>query len=166
MKPAQRKALRDTMKLLVDNEPLVNYPLHDVRGPLDAATWALTGAQMRARLKQGKHLMMDCSQGIACVYKWSGLQNPSGDIAWPGTTGTLLQHLPHFTNPAQAGVGGLVIYGPSTGEHGAIVYQAGKDPLLWSHGFDGGPQLIRLSVQRTFHHTPVTFLNVSGIGPA
>lgn len=166
MKPAQRKALRDTMKLLVDNEPLVNYPLHDVRGPLDAATWALTGAQMRARLKQGKHLMMDCSQGIACVYKWSGLQNPSGDIAWPGTTGTLLQHLRHFTNPAQAGVGGLVIYGPSTGEHGAIVYQAGKDPLLWSHGFDGGPQLIRLSVQRTFHHTPVTFLNVSGIGPA
>ena len=34
MNPAQRKALGNTMKLLVDNEPLVNYPLHDVRGPL------------------------------------------------------------------------------------------------------------------------------------
>ena len=94
MNPAQRKALGNTMKLLVDNEPLVNYPLHDVRGPLDAATAALTGAQMRARLKQGKHLMMDCSAGIFCVYKWSGLENPSGDIGWPGTTGTLLQRLP------------------------------------------------------------------------
>ena len=73
MNPAQRKALGNTMKLLMDNESLVNYPLHDVRGPLDAATAALTGAQMRARLKQGKHLMMDCSQGIACVYKWSWL---------------------------------------------------------------------------------------------
>ncbi len=166
MNPAQRKALGNTMKLLVDNEPLVNYPLHDVRGPLDAATWALTGAQMRSGLKQDKHLMMDCSQGIACVYKWSGLENPSGDIGWPGTTGTLLQHLVHFTDPATANVGAIVIYGPSTGEHGSIVYQAGKDPLLWSHGFDGGPVLIKLSVQRTQHHLPVTFLNVKAIGPA
>ena len=43
--------------------------------------------------------------------------------------------------------------------------QAAKDPLLWSHGFDGGPMLITLSVQRTQHHLPVTFLNVKGIGP-
>jgi len=168
MNAAQRKALGDTMKLLVDSEPLVNYPLHDVRGPLDAATWALTGTQMRARLKQGKHLMMDCSQGIACVYKWSGLKNPSGKFApgWPGTTGTMLHNLPHFTDPAKARVGDLVIYGAGTGEHGSMVYQEGKDPLLWSHGFDGGPQLIRLSVQRTFHHLPVTLLNTGGIGPA
>ena len=165
MNAAQRKALRDTMKLLVDEEPLVNYPLHDVRGAADAATWTLTGAQMRGRLKQSKHLMMDCSQGIACVYRWSGLENPSGHITWPGTTGTLLQHLPRFSDPAKGRVGDIVIYGPSTGEHGSMVYQAGKDPLLWSHGFDGGPQLIRLSVQRTFHHLPVTFLDVSGIGP-
>ena len=67
MNAAHRKTLRETMKLLVDNEPLVNYPLHDVRGKADAATWALTGAQMRARLTKGQHLMMDCSQGIACV---------------------------------------------------------------------------------------------------
>jgi hypothetical protein len=59
-------------------------------------------------LTKGQHLMMDCSQGIACVYRWSGLGNPSDD----------------------------------------------------------GPQLIRLSKQRTVHRGPVTFLDVSGIGPA
>ena len=32
MNAAHGKTLRETMKLLVDNEPLVNYPLHDVRG--------------------------------------------------------------------------------------------------------------------------------------
>jgi hypothetical protein len=166
MNAAQRKALRDTMKLLIDNEPLVNYPLHDVRGKADAATWALTGEQMRSRLKQGRHLMMDCSQGIACVYKWSGLGNPSGNISGPGFTGSMLDHLGHHSDPARARVGAIVVYGPSTGEHASLVYQAGADPLLWSHGFDGGPQLIRLSKQRTVHRGPVTFLDVSGIGPA
>jgi hypothetical protein len=52
-----------------------------------------------------------------------------------------------------------------TGDHVSMVYTSGKDPLLWSHGFDGGPQLVRLSRQRTYHHVPVTLLNVSGIGP-
>ena len=43
---------------------------------------------------------------------------------------------------------------------------SGTNPLLWSHGFDGGPQLIRLTVQARLHRPPVTFLNVSSIGPA
>ena len=71
----------------------------------------------------------------------------------------MLQHLPHHSDPARTRVGAIVIYGPATGEHSSLVYQAGADPLLWSHGFDGGPQLIRLSKQRTLHRGPVTFLD-------
>jgi hypothetical protein len=167
MNAAQRMALRDTMKLLVDHEPQVNYPFKDIRGAKDAATFRLTGAQMRAALKAGKHLMMDCSQGVTCLFKWAGLEDPNGhSYRDAGFTGTLLHHLPRHPDPSKARVGALVVYGPATGEHVSMVFSPGKDPLLWSHGFDGGPQLIRLSRQRQSHHLPVTFLDISGIGPA
>lgn len=172
MTPTQRQRLHDLMRLLLAHEPQVDYPVHDVRGPLDAATYALTGAQMRKRLADGKHLMTDCSQAIACLYRWAGLENPSGPIGWPGTTGTLLHRvqvdgkLAHYTDASLARTGAIVIFGPGTGEHGALVMEAGADPLLWSHGFNGGPVAIRLSKERGYHHAPVTLLNVSGIKAA
>lgn len=169
MNKVQRQTLKDLAQLLVDHEPQVNYPLHDVRGPLDAASFALTTSQMKAALASGKHLMMDCSQGITSLYKWACLEDPSGphyNFKFAGYTGSLLAYLPHYSDPKKARTGAIVIYGAGTGEHASLVFEPGKDPLLWSHGFDGGPQLIRLSVQRTYHHLPVTFLNVSGIGPA
>jgi hypothetical protein len=167
MNPQDRLNLHATMQLLLEHEPLVDYPFHDVRGPLDAATWALSAAQMKQRLAKGQHLQMDCSAGVACVYKWSGMQNPSGKYAvgWPGTTGTLLEARPHYSDPTKARVGAIVIFGPGTGEHAALVMDdaGSRDPWLWSHGFNGGPIRIRLSVERKFHNQPVTFLNVSGV---
>lgn len=164
MNAANRKALHDLAKLLLDHEPQVNYPLHDVRGPLDAATFKLTTVQMKKRLATGGHLMMDCSQGVTCLFKWAGLEDPNGlRYRYAGYTGTLLRNLPHYSDPSKARVGALVVYGPSTGEHVSMVYEAGADPLLWSHGFDGGPQLIRLSRQRQYHHLPVTLLRVAGL---
>lgn len=155
------------MALLVAHEPQVNYPFHDIRGPKDAATFRLSEAQMKAALGSGKHLMMDCSEAVTCLFKWAGLEDPNGlGYRYAGFTGTLLAHLPHYSDPSRARTGAMVVYGPSTGEHVSMVYTSGKDPLLWSHGFDGGPQLIRLSRQRTYHHLPVTFLDVSGIGTA
>ncbi len=168
MNIAQRQRICDIGHFLRAHEPLVDYPTHDVRGPLDAATWALSGTQMKARLAGGKHLTMDCSQGIACVYKWAGMKNPSGNIGWPGTTGTMLQARPHYTDPTRARKAAIVIFGPGAGDHGCFVIgdEGKSDPWLWSHGFNGGPILVRLSVERRFHRPPVTFLNVSGIGPA
>lgn len=154
--------MHDLMTFLLEHEPLVHYPLHDVRGPLDAATFKLTEAQMRARLLTGQTIQFDCSQAVTQICKWTGLDDPNGlGYRWPGYTGTLLQHLKHYTNPAAAGIGAIVVYGPATGDHASMVYEPGTDPLLWSHGFDGGPVLIRLSKQRAMHRAPVTFLNIS-----
>lgn len=164
MNAANRKKLHELAALLLAHEPLVNYPWHDVRGAADAATFKLTEKQMRTRLAAGKHLMMDCSEAVTCLYKWAGIEDPNGlRYRYAGFTGTLLSHLPHYSDPSKARVGALVVYGPSTGEHVSMVYEAGADPLLWSHGFDRAPQLIRLSVQRQHHHTPVTFLRVAGL---
>ncbi len=165
MNADQRKHLKDLAQYLVDYEPQVNYPLHDVRGAKDAATFRLSEAGMKSKLKLGGHLMMDCSQGVTCLYKWAGLDDPNGlDYAYAGFTGTLLRHLRHYSEASRARTGALVVYGPGTGDHVSMVMDHGTNPLLWSHGFDGGPQLIRLSVQSRFHRPPVTFLNVSSIG--
>jgi hypothetical protein len=149
------------MKLLLDHEAQVNYPNHDIRGPADAATWRLTETQLRRKLATGGHIMFDCSQAVTQVCRWAGLSDPNGlAYKYPGYTGTLLKYLRHYSDPADAMIGALVVYGPSTGEHVSMVYEPGDDPLLWSHGFDGAPQLIRLSRQRRKHRPPVTFCSI------
>jgi hypothetical protein len=154
--------MHDLMTLLLEHEPQVNYPLHDIRGPKDAATFRLTEAGLRSKLKLGGHIMFDCSQAVTQICKWAGLDDPNGlKYAWPGYTGTLLAHLRHYNDPKGAAIGAIVVYGPATGEHASMVYEPGPDPLLWSHGFDGGPVLIRFSRQRAMHRAPATFLNIS-----
>ncbi len=166
MNQAQRQHLHQLATLLLEHEPQVDYPTHDVRGAKDAATFRLSEPGMRSKLKLGGHLMMDCSQGVTCLYKWAGLSDPNGlGYAYAGFTGTLLRHLRHYTDASKARTGALVVYGPGTGEHVSMVMEPGTNPELWSHGWEGGPQLIRLSVQAAMHRSPVTFLNVSSIGP-
>lgn len=158
----ERVHLKDLMDLLLHHEPQVRYPRGDVRGALDLATWRLSEQQMRKRLADGGELMFDCSQSTSQLCRWAGLDDPNGlKYRYAGYTGTMLEHLPHYTDPKAAGVGALVVYGPGTGDHVSMVYEPGRDPLLWSHGFDGGPQLIRLSKQRAFHRAPVTFLSIA-----
>lgn len=165
MTAKDRAKLKELALLLIAHEKQVHYPRGDVRGPLDAATFKLSEAQMRSTLAHGGSLMMDCSQGVTCLYKWAGLQDPNGlGYRYAGYTGTLLEHLPHYSDPSKARVGALVVYGPGTGDHVSMVVEWGKNPLLWSHGFEGGPQLVRLATQRSYHRAPVTFLRVAGVG--
>lgn len=162
----EREHMRDLMKFLLDHEPQVRYPRGDIRGARDAETFALSEAEMRAKLKAGGEIMFDCSQSTAQILRWAGC-----DAIWLRAkytngvpvvyTGTMLGHLTHYTNPRAAGIGALVVYGPATGDHVSMVYEPGADPLLWSHGFDGGPQLVRLSVQRSYHRAPVTFCSIA-----
>ena len=80
-----------------------------------------------------------------------------------GYTGTLLDHLPHYYAARNAGVGALVVYGPGTGHHVAMVREPGSDPLLFSHGDETGPHWYRLSQERTWQPPPVTFLAISAL---
>ena len=161
---AQREHLARLMDVLVNHEPQIDYPLHDVRGPKDRETFQLTEAQALARLRGGGRLMADCSGMVTCLCKWAGLDDPNGlRYDHEGYTGTMLAHLPHYRKPGNAMVGALVVFGPSTGEHVCMVRKPGADPLLFSHGFEGGPLYVKLSAERTAHRPPVTFLSIAAL---
>ncbi len=167
MTTADRKRLHGIMEVLIAHAAQLDYPANDVRGKLDAATFALTWTEAQAHLKAGKHLMFDCSGAATCIYKWAKLKDPNGlSYRHEGYTGTMLANLPHYSNPKRARRGALVIFGPATGEHVAVVLDpdtVNGDPLLFSHGFRGATGPIRLHREQRFHDPPVTFLDVSGL---
>jgi hypothetical protein len=165
MTAQDRIRLFELASFLIAHRPQLDYPRDDVRGPLDAATWKITTeAGMRRAINAGKTLCFDCSQSTTQLYRWAGLSDPNGlDYSHCGYTGTMLAHLKHYAKPALAKRGALVVFGPGTGEHVAMVLDPGDDPLLFSHGAAHVSGPIRLSVERTYHHRPVTFLNVSGL---
>ncbi len=141
----------------------LDYPPHDVRGPLDAATFRMTEQTMTHVLTSGGRLMMDCSEFATELCRWAGLADPNGlGYRYAGYTGTMLAHLPHYSDPGNANVGALCVFGPGSGEHVSVVYTPGADPVLASHGRNGF-DFWRLSVERTWHAAPVTFLSIAAL---
>lgn len=105
---------------------------------------------------------LDCSSGVTMLCMMGGLADPNGrGYDGYGFTGTLLSNLPHHQNPGDVDVGALVIFGPGTGQHAAMVYTPGSDPVLWSHGGEAGPIFLRLSAEQRFHPPPTTFLSIA-----
>jgi len=156
---AERRHMQDLMRFLIAHEPNVHYAM---RRPME--TVKLTEKQMRAKVQAGRFpgITMDCSESVTCLCKWAGLSDPNGErYNGTGWTGTLLAHLPHYSDPKIAEPGALVVFGPGSGDHVCMVLESGTDPLLFSHGQERGPLAIRLSVERRAHRTPVTFLNIS-----
>jgi hypothetical protein len=146
------------MRYLEAHEPQVHYA--QVR-PM--RTRGLHEQQLADTLAADRgSLTMDCSEAVTLLCRLAGLADPNGNgYNGLGYTGTLLKHLPHYTTAAHADVGALVVYGPDDGEHVSMVYERGPDPILWSHGSEGGPLFISLSAQRRLHARPVTFLSVA-----
>lgn len=165
MNTADRTRLHELMHLLISHRQQLDYPAHDVRGPKDAATFALDRSQAVAKLTSGGRLMFDCSGAITCIYKWTPpLHDPNGlHYSHEGYTGTMLAHLPHYTDPRRARVGAIVIFGPGTGVHGAMVLEPGDDPVLFSHGAEEAAGPIKLSQLRRGLPGPVTFCEVDGL---
>lgn len=156
---AQRLHLRHLMSYLLEHEPQVHYAQ---QRPMDATRW--TEAQLRAVLGDGGSISMDCSEAVTALCKWADLRDPNGrHYDGTGFTGTLLAHLPHYTDPARARTGALVVFGPAPGEHVAMVYWPGADPVLWSHGGESGPRKLRLSTARAAHRRPATFLSIADL---
>ena len=91
-----------------------------------------------------------------------GLHDPNG-FGYDGTgyTGTLLHHLPHYTDPRKAKVGALVVFGPGSGDHVCMVRHVGSDPVLFSHGSERGPIYIHLTAEQRYQRKPTTFLSIA-----
>lgn len=148
------------MDLLVQHRANVHYPFHDHR--TEQIHSIRTGEQLRAALNTPAGITIDCSQSVELLCHVAGLTDPDGlNYQQDGFTGTLLKTLPHYHDPGGANIGALVVLGPGTGEHVAMVRHPGHDPILFSHGQEAGPFFLPLSQERRFHHPPVTFLNIA-----
>lgn len=155
----QRQHLERLMRYLISKEPQIHYA--EIR-PM--RTIHMNENVMRFKLDQDGAITMDCSEAVTCLCKWAGLHDPNGlSYDGAGFTGTLLQHLPHYSKPSLAMVGALVVFGPGSGEHVCMVLERGQNPLLFSHGMERGPLAIRLSAERKWHNLPVTFLSIAGL---
>jgi len=152
-----RRAMHQSMTWGLQNEPQVHYPPGDVRPqpnnvPIDR--W----------VAHQLPIILDCSQAATAVAKEGGAPDPTasswGKSTRPLFTGTMLTTCKQIDERALQ-VGDYVVFGPSTGDHVSVVYEEGDDPMMWSHGFDGGPILIRLSAQRGQHRAPIRCLSAT-----
>ena len=79
--------------------------------------------------------------------------------------GTMLAHLPHYSDARAALTGALAVFGPGTGDHVAMVHtpdpQVGN-PLLGSHGRPGF-DLVRLHDLAAALRPPVTMLSIAAL---
>ncbi len=160
----QRLHARAVMTLLLEQGAKIGYLQ---RRPM--ASRILTEQQIADTFRSPRgRLELDCSEAATLVCRLSGLASPSGPRypyadGW-GNTQTLLDYLPGYANPAAAEILALVVYGPDgdpSRQHVSIVYEPGRDPLLWSMGREADPRLIRFSVQRALHPAPARFLSVA-----
>jgi len=90
-------------------------------------------------------MFADCSAFVTWCYWVAGADDPNGQgYDHEGYTGTLLSH---GTKIALADVqpGDVIVYGPGTGWHTALIVEAGPDPLTISHGEQGDPSFVRVS---------------------
>jgi hypothetical protein len=73
----------------------------------------------------------------------------------------MLSALPHYSDPAEAYPGALVVWGNVPSHHVAVVLERDGNPLLASHGREAGPVAVRLHSEDIAQgHRPRTFLSI------
>lgn len=92
-------------------------------------------------------VVTDCSGFVTLVCKLAGLPDPNGlNYNGRGYTGTLLSNKWNKKIPkAQAQAGDLVVYGPGTGWHVAMIVEGGPNPLTVSMGQNGDPSYVHVN---------------------
>lgn len=88
----------------------------------------------------------DCSGFATLCYYLAGCPDPNGfGYNGSGYTGTLIGHGKEIPLKKVRG-GDLVIYGPGTGDHVAVIIDTTipSNPLAVSHGDENGPTVIRV----------------------
>lgn len=104
-------------------------------------------------------LYTDCSGFVTLCYAWAGAPDPNG-LAYRGAgyTGTLLQTMRRIP---KSGVqpGDLVVWGPGTGRHVALVLEGGQDPALVAFGPERGPVAVPYSAETRYQPNPTSWLS-------
>ena len=156
---AQRQHLHALATTMYGYRSQLDYPPGDRRDGRDSYSFHLTEQQALHVLHDGGRLQFDCSEFDAWLLKCSGLWPWSS----PGYTGSHLASLPHYSDPRAAFVGALVVFGPGTGHHEAMVYTPdpkGGNPMCVSHGRPG-LDIMRLKDIARYQPPGVTMLSIA-----
>jgi len=156
---AQRTRMVEIATFLIAHAPQIHYA--EVR-PMSTAR--LTLPELQTRFRTGGTITMDCSEAVTLICRLAGLRDPNGlGYNGEGYTGTLLDHLPHYTDVARGHPGALLVFGAGTGTHVCMVLERdGENPILFSHGSEIGPLRISLADERTAHEgEPITMLDIT-----
>jgi hypothetical protein len=130
------------------------------------ATRFLTLPQLKTLLKAGLTITLDCSEAITLIFRLAGFQDPNG-CGYNGTgyTGTMLEHLRHFSDWSQVHVGTIIVIGGGTGEHAVMVTKPnGDNPMVFTHGSHAKAAIWDFKTEMTYHvGQPYTLLAVDNL---
>jgi hypothetical protein len=162
---AQRNEIVSIAEYLIGQASTIHYPNPDVRpGGLMSTRTIPSLEALKQMFGTGRAVTMDCSEAVTFVFRLAGLEDPNGlNYNGEGFTGTLLSHLPHYTDINRAHPGAIVIFGTGTGDHACIVLEHDiSNPFLFSHGSEIGPLKIQLEDEKRAHEgQPITLLDIS-----
>ena len=157
----QRNHLVRLAQYLDRNAKLVKYA--EVR-PMSTAR--LTESQLRCRFAAGSTITCDCSESITMMFRMAGLSDPNGlHYDGEGYTGTMLEHLPHFTNWEEVHAGTLIVFGDPPGHHVVMVVEPnGVNPTVYSHGSYSDKAIWSLDTERGYQSgLPITLLAIADL---
>lgn len=156
----QRSHAVAIMQFFLDNKGLLPY-----RAVRPMSTKSLYEADVVSMFKRNMPITTDCSEIVTLICRWSGYKDPSGmGYNGFGNSATMFDNLGHYTNPAQAHAGALVVFGPGGSTHVAMMMEPAKDPIIFSHGSPGAIQIpLSQYVAAEPSQKPVTFLDVGSL---
>jgi hypothetical protein len=161
LSPTQKRAeMAHIMDLLVENASNVHYGQHR---PMRSAS-IISVAQLLGKVATNPGITMDCSETVTLICRLSHLRDPNGmEYDGYGNSHEMWRHLRHYSNPSEAFVGGIVVFGPEGDDHVAMVRHPGTDPMLFSHGGEPGPNLIRYSWLAKALRPPAQMLSIAAL---
>lgn len=144
MNAETRRRLTVQMQWCVDYRARIHYPAGDLRSTSIADIRSELDLHRRVLAAGG--LTIDCSQFVTALLLAEGCRNPNG-AKIDGYTGTLLEHLPVYSDPRNCDAGALIVFGAGTGHHVAIVHTPDPrhgNPLCCENGDEQGPDFATL----------------------
>lgn len=159
----QRNMMASGWKFLVENHESIFY---SQARPLNL-NWTM--GSLLNHFAAHHTVSGDCDFPVLLACKWAGLEDPTGDdYRGNGNSSSMFSFMrKHYTNPVDAHVGAIVVFGAANGlplkrQHAAMVTERGKNPTLGSLGDDSGPHYVSLSAEKAAHPgAAVTFLDLS-----
>lgn len=149
---------------LVASNGHIGYPGGSI--PFRPMPWMdVNQAGMQQRFNAGQVWYPDCSAFVTWCFKQAGFKDPNGfGYDGLGDSQIMWERQHHYSNPARAQAGALVVFGTTGDRHVCFVTKPGKNPELCSHGSAAGPIFVSFTSECNAHPgQAVTLLDVSNL---